>query len=199
MMPRNGALDCAAKALAYRLLTWVGGRLDPDRRVWLDGLRAELDAIEGGGEQLRWAVDGLRLLWTERGHTMLAESRVWANIWDTCAFGVALGALEVALLVAWHDLPDEAVPWRGLATFLLVYFAVAGLFAGRRTGTVARGAIAGLVTGLLAVLFFVLTLAVVYHLNRISALGGLPFFGLIGAVCGALGALAARPLRRRQQ
>jgi hypothetical protein len=195
-MPRNTVLDCVARAFAYRVLTWVGERLDPERRVWLVGLRAELDVIENSGEQLCWAVGGLRLLWTERRYTMPGKSRVWAATWDICLLGVVLGVLEVALLVAWRDLPEEVAPWRGLAAFLLVYFALAGLLAGRRTGTVARGAVAGLVTGLLAVLFFVLAFAVVYHLNRVSALGGLPFFGLIGAICGAFGALAARPLRR---
>jgi hypothetical protein len=199
MMPRNTILDRAAQTLAQRLLTWVGGRLDPERRVWLDGLRAELDAIGDGGGQLRWAMGGLLLLWAERRHTMLGEPQVWATIRDICAPGLALGGLEIALLVAWRQVPDEAVPWRGLAAFLLVYFALAGLLAGRRTGIVARGAVAGLVTGLLTVLFFVLALAVVDHLNRVRALGGLPFFGLIGAACGALGALAARPPQRRQR
>src|SRR4051794_35900221 len=134
MRSPNALLDRAAGRLAHHVLTWGGRQLAPARRVWIEGLRAELDVIPGGGAQLRWALGGLGVLWTARRDRMTNASPTWATLRDTGTLGVALGALEAALLVAWRDVPDAAVPWRGVVAGLVLGFALVGLLAGWRTG-----------------------------------------------------------------
>ena len=60
-----------ATRAAIRLLAWVEKHVDPAQQLWLDALRAELDAINGGFARLLWAAGGLRLVWFERRRHML--------------------------------------------------------------------------------------------------------------------------------
>jgi len=80
----------AAQA-ALRLLAWIAQRVDPAQQLWLEALRTELAAIDGGFAQLVWAVGGLRLIWFERRRHMVNA---------TYRYGpVLLNVLEAALLV----------------------------------------------------------------------------------------------------
>ncbi len=73
------------------MLAWVGKHIDPAQQLWLDALRAELAAIDGGIAQLVWAVGGLRLIWFERRRHMVNA---------TYRYGPALlHGLEAALFV----------------------------------------------------------------------------------------------------
>jgi hypothetical protein len=67
----RATLDRMATLAALRLLAWVGKRVDPAQQLWLEALRAELDAIDGGMARLVWAVGGLRLIWFERRRHMV--------------------------------------------------------------------------------------------------------------------------------
>ena len=71
MREMRAALDRLAKAAARRLLAWVARRVDSTQQTWLEALRAELDAIDGGIAQLVWAVGGLRLIWLDRRQHMV--------------------------------------------------------------------------------------------------------------------------------
>jgi hypothetical protein len=91
MRQRQTALDRIATLAALRLLAWVGKHIDPAQQLWLDALRAELDAIDGGIARLVWAVGGLRLIWFERRRHMVNA---------TYRYGpVLLPGLEAALFV----------------------------------------------------------------------------------------------------
>lgn len=91
MRQRQTALDRIATLAALRLLAWVGKHVDPAQQLWLDALRAELDAIDGGIARLVWAVGGLRLIWFERRRHMVNA---------TYRYGpVLLPGLEAALFV----------------------------------------------------------------------------------------------------
>jgi hypothetical protein len=48
MRQLRATLDRMATLAALRLLAWVAQRVDPAQQLWLEALRAELDAIEGG-------------------------------------------------------------------------------------------------------------------------------------------------------
>jgi hypothetical protein len=179
---------------------------DPARRTWQQALRAELDTIDSGPAQLRWALGSLALIRLPGRHAVL----------KTSAFGLVLGAILMVLIV-WsnvivpsHESDDEYTVWY-LAFYLglFVYFGVAGAVFG-------RGALTGAVTALLSVGIALLTFIVIDNLfldtvmtqpdkmagfaasgmtsardyvnqGNPSILVVLPFVMLIGAVCGALG------------
>jgi len=91
MRQRRTTLDRIATLAALRLLAWIGKRVDPDQQLWLEALRAELDAIDGGIARLVWAVGGLRLIWFERRQHMVNA---------TYRYGpVLLNVLGLALLI----------------------------------------------------------------------------------------------------
>jgi len=91
MRQRQTTLDRIATLAALRLLAWVGKHVDPAQQLWLDALRAELDAIDGGMARLVWAMGGLRLIWFERRRHMVNA---------TYRYGPALlHGLEAALFV----------------------------------------------------------------------------------------------------
>ncbi len=52
----RATLDRMATLAALRLLAWVGKLVDPAQQLWLEALRAELNAIDGGIARLGWAV-----------------------------------------------------------------------------------------------------------------------------------------------
>lgn len=92
MRQRKTTLDRLATLVALRLLAWVGKHIDPAQQLWLDALRAEFDAIDGGLARLVWATGGLRLVWFERRRSMVDV---------TYRYGpVLLSVLEAALFVA---------------------------------------------------------------------------------------------------
>jgi hypothetical protein len=87
----RATFDRMATLAALRLLAWVGKHVDPAQQLWLEALRAELDAIDGGIARLGWAVGGLRLIWFERRRHLVNA---------TYRYGpVLLPGLEAALFV----------------------------------------------------------------------------------------------------
>lgn len=58
----NGATGFPGR-VARTLITWAERNADPAGREWIGAMRAELDAIDGGLAQLRWAVGALPVLW----------------------------------------------------------------------------------------------------------------------------------------
>jgi hypothetical protein len=199
-------VDRLARAAARLIVGWCERVADPARRTWLQALRAELDTIEGGPAQLRWALGSLALVRIPRRHEVL----------KTSAFGLVLGAILMVLIV-WsnvivpsHESDDEYTAWY-LAFYLglFVYFGVAGAVFG-------RGALTGAVTALLSVGIALLTFIVIDNLfldtvmtqpDKMAGFAAsgmtsardyvnqgnpgifvvLLFVMLIGAVCGALG------------
>jgi hypothetical protein len=84
-------LDRIATLAALRLLAWVARRIEPEQQLWLEALRAELDAIDGGIARFLWAAGGLRLVWFDRRRHMVNA---------TYRYGpVLLPWLEVALFI----------------------------------------------------------------------------------------------------
>jgi len=64
-------IDRVCTAAAHGMLVWTARRLDPVRRPWIEAMRAEIGAIEGGVAQLAWAVwavGGLRLVYGAGDH-----------------------------------------------------------------------------------------------------------------------------------
>jgi hypothetical protein len=110
MRQTRATLDRIATLAALRLLAWVGKYVDPAHQLWLDALRAELDAIDGGIARLIWVVRGLRLVWFERRRSMLNATYRYGPVllpWLEVALFVGLtwslirqyGSLVVSLLV----------------------------------------------------------------------------------------------------
>jgi hypothetical protein len=51
------------RKLARALIAWVERYADPADREWIGAMRAELDVIDGGLAQLRWAAGAVLVLW----------------------------------------------------------------------------------------------------------------------------------------
>ena len=49
--------------VARSLIAWVERYADPADREWIGAMRAELDVIDGGLAQLRWAAGAVLVLW----------------------------------------------------------------------------------------------------------------------------------------
>jgi hypothetical protein len=101
------ALNRLAEAASFRLVAWTGASVDDARREWVDGLAAELAAIDGGWRKLAWAIDGLPLVWSfgkwrERGLESL-NRRMQMNSQLPGAQRSTLDSiiLNAATLVAW--------------------------------------------------------------------------------------------------
>jgi hypothetical protein len=151
-------LDRAADAL----LAWCARHADQARRPWIEALRAELDAVEGGpAARLRWALGGLSMRRSEMIRALLR----------TGAFGLALGAVLVVVIV-WTNVivpatesDDEYTGWYvAFLAGLLAYFFVAGLASSGRPSWPVSGAGAGAVTGALTMLIILVTFIVVDNL-----------------------------------
>lgn len=48
--------DSMLDAAARRLLAWSWDHAEPDRRPWIEGMRSELEVVEGGRARLLWAL-----------------------------------------------------------------------------------------------------------------------------------------------
>jgi tetratricopeptide (TPR) repeat protein len=123
---RAGAL--AAAALAGALLTWLAAGPPGPRREWLAALRAELDAIDGGGERLAWALGGLRLAWALEGRRRMAAGvRGWVP-------GIVRGTLGGALVVVGVVAGRLGVGMTGLAVLSALALALGWALWPRRSG-----------------------------------------------------------------
>ena len=154
----TGPLDRVADAL----LAWCARHADRARRPWIEALRGELDAVEGGpGARLRWALSGLSL-W---------RSGLTRALLRTAGFGLALGAVLVVVIV-WTNVivpstesDDEYAAWYvALLAGLMACFLAAGLASSGRPSWPVSGAVAGAVTGALTMLIIVVTFIVVDNL-----------------------------------
>ena len=67
--------------LALALITWAERYADPAEREWIGAMRAELDAVDGGVAQLRWAAGALPLdVFVVASHDPLVVMREYARI-----------------------------------------------------------------------------------------------------------------------
>jgi hypothetical protein len=89
--------DRATGAAARWLLAWTARSLGPSHRTWIDAMRAELEAIDGGGAQFAWALGGLQLGWVLQGRRMVALARRGKR---GRLVGAGLGAVSVLMLAA---------------------------------------------------------------------------------------------------
>jgi hypothetical protein len=123
-------LDRLAASTARRVLAWSAARLDGNERPWLDALAAELDEIEGGGAQLRWAMGGLRLVWHGGRRQMMSRAYQFSP-----AVLIVLGAMLFAWLA--FSLAQQyavlAVMW-GVLTGIVMLVVVPLLIALARAG-----------------------------------------------------------------
>ncbi len=92
-------IDRVCTAAAHGMLVWAAGRLDPARRPWIEAMRAEIGAIEGGVAQLAWAVGGLRLVWFERRIYGMGKVRTTWGWTRLVAAVLALAAIGVAFIL----------------------------------------------------------------------------------------------------
>jgi hypothetical protein len=72
--------------LARSLIAWVERYADPADREWIGAMRAELDVIDGGLAQLRWAAGAVLVLWRPYRvellrFTLCIAAVVAANYW----------------------------------------------------------------------------------------------------------------------
>lgn len=130
----GGSLDRLARATASTLLAVTAMCLSAGRREreWLDALRAELDAIDGGGAQLAWALGGVRFAWALGGRQQMSRAvHRWGPV---IGLSLLVGALAGAARTA--GLPVVALA--GLVGLALgVWWAVSPRAAGRRSEPVA--------------------------------------------------------------
>ena len=174
--------------VALSLITWAERYADPTEREWIGAMRAELDAVDGGVAQLRWAAGALPLLW-----------RPYRT--DILLFLLCTAA--VVLVNYWYPKFATARPVELFFFAQQFYVPLLGLLAAR----LAHRVIAGTVTGIAASL---LGFAVL-HVLGYGAPGastqlatGSPgmytqilLFVIVGAAFGTLGATTVLRLSRR--
>ncbi len=101
------ALNQLAEAASFRLVAWTSARVDDARREWVDGLAAELPAIEGGWRKLWWAIDGLPLVWSfgkwreRRSRALNRRTQMNSQLPNTRRAMLDSFVLNAATLVAW--------------------------------------------------------------------------------------------------
>src|SRR5580700_2803419 len=72
-MQMHGFLGRLADVLARQLLRWLHRRVEPGSREWLDALTAESECADNGWQRLRWALGGVRLVWTINEHSRIVR------------------------------------------------------------------------------------------------------------------------------
>jgi hypothetical protein len=132
------------------------------------------------------------------------EGRIWPGAAPICGLGIAFGVVAVGLTLGpwpWSRMPDTLPPLGLVLGIPLLYLAMVGLWAGRRTGRVAAGATVGAIIGAIGIGGPALVLALAYGIlprgpgGTAPALGALLVIGALGAVCGTAGALVGAQLR----
>jgi len=209
MIPARRLPDLVAARAARALLAWSAGRVDPWDRVWIDAMRGEVDEIGGGWAQLAWAAGALRLVWIARSRAARRELGAWPEAAHIVAGGVVLAVMSLVAFAT--NVPDlrQTSPAQVFG-FLVLYVVVAGFLSGHRTGRVVTGAWAGVACGLaLATVVCVAAFITAAHVGvgEVArsgfvglvgiAWGAVGFFVVLGAACGALGALAVTHGRRQ--
>jgi hypothetical protein len=133
---------------------------------------------------------------------MSTARRLGLAVVRTCSAGVVLGFLLVgtfALLNRLDVSSEEQFPWAVIYALLILYPAIVGFAVGRRDGRIRAGAWAGAVTAAIGWGIALLSLLGVGSVIGIMReIFGMAVFGVIGTVCGAIGALAGTRLRARR-
>ena len=167
------------RKFANSLTAWVERHADPADRVWIAAIRAELDVIDGGLAQLRWAAGAVPVLWR--------PYRV-----DLFRFMLCIAAVVVAN----YAYPKFATA-RPVELFFLVqqlYLPVVGILAAHATRRVLAGTVIGIAVSLLG---FGVLYALGYgspEATTLLASGGsgiyvqVLFFAIVGAAFGTMGA-----------
>jgi hypothetical protein len=169
--------------VARALVTWVERYADPADREWVEAMRAELDVIDGGLAQLRWAAGAVPVLWRTYGIDVLR-----------------LMLCTAVVVVANYTYPKFATA-RPVELFFFAqqfYLPVVGILAVRARGRVLAGT--GIGIGM-SVLGFVVLHVLGYGSSDATILlaNGDPkiyiqilFFVIIGAAFGTAGASVGR-------
>ena len=183
----SGPLRFAGK-VARSLITWAERYADPAEREWIGAMRAELDSVDGGVAQLRWAAGALPLLWRPYRSDIL----------------VFLFCTAAVVLVN-YSYPKFASA-RPVELFFFAqqfYMPLLGLLAARMAHRVLAGTVTGVAASLLG--FAVLHVLGYGAPDASTQLAtGSPgayvqilFFAIIGAAFGTLGATTVSRLSRR--
>lgn len=136
-------LDRFAEAASLRLVAWTGARVDDARREWVDGMAAELAAIESGWRKLVWAIDGLPLVWAfgkwrARGRESLSRrTQMNSQLPATQRSMLNAFVLNAVSLVVWwifvfvwirSQFPDGMTDWR-VSALTVVWAGLLGVLA----------------------------------------------------------------------
>jgi hypothetical protein len=174
----NGATGFPGR-VARRLITWAEQNADPAGREWIGAMRAELDAIDGGFAQLRWAAGALPILWRPyRG--------------DAARF--LLGIATVVVVNYSYPKLTTARPLELLFFAQQFYLPLVGMFAARSTHRVLAGTVLGVAASVVgfAVLFVLAfggpDVTALLQSGNLSTYLQILFFAVIGAAFGTLGA-----------
>jgi hypothetical protein len=174
--------------LALALITWAERYADPAEREWIGAMRAELDAVDGGAAQLRWAAGALPLLWR--------PYRLDILLFVLCT---------AAVVLVNYSYPKFATA-RPIELFFFaqqIYLPLLGLVAARSAHRVLAGTGTGIAASLLG--FAVLDVLGYGAPGASTQLAtGSPgihmqilFFAIVGAAFGTLGATTVLRLSRR--
>jgi hypothetical protein len=163
--------DRLIDAAARRVLAWSVDRVEPDRRPWIEAISSELDLVESGPARLVWALGGLTVVCRTRRSTLIRTWRSWPALFRTMAFGLALGAAMLALVV-WsnvvvpsHESDSEYTAWYlVLYAGLFAYFTTSGFMASRGGGSITASALTGGATALVGIGIAMLTFVVIDNL-----------------------------------
>lgn len=206
-------LDRLAGTAARRLLAWAGGRSAVSDRPWIRVLRAEVDELGTGLDQLAWAVEVLPLVLAERVAALL---RRWRPRLVWLASGGGLGGLRVygpavvsgMVMLAWmygHRAHLESgaplLAALRLLPYYLVFYTGRGLLTARRRSDDAAAAVAAAtaVVGYLVVVagasaYIGATVpGAVWVVLPITSLLLVFVVAATGAACGVLGAALGHP------
>jgi hypothetical protein len=191
--------------VARSLISWAERSADPAEREWIQALRAELDLIEGGHAQLRWAAGVMPLLWRSyRADILRSIVCVTAVVVANYAYPKFVVTFQVFFV------NDGTNTWTRVADPVeLLFFAqqfylpVVGILVAQATRRLLPGTVIGIGLSLLG-------LGVLHALGygspsaTMALANGSPsmnveilFFALVGAAFGTLGATVGLHTSRR--
>ncbi len=131
----------------------------------------------------------------------MGRRHFWMALANRYLFGVVLGILLVltfAVLNRMDVSDEEQLPWVILYALLTLYPAMVGFLAGRGSRSIGAGARAGAITALIGWGIALLSLIGTRTAGLPIEAAGLMLFALIGAACGAIGALIGIRLQRTE-
>jgi hypothetical protein len=183
-----------AAPASERIMNWIAARVDPARRDWVEAMRAELCAIDGGWNRLAWALGGFRLLWVfGRTGNVIYGQRGFPALGSVCVSGAVLAGVFWFMFV--HHYPANSTAIARVEGVLAVYLFATGFLAGpARKGFVA-GAWIGLASAILGVFGGFVMWSEGAWINPLYYV----IAGAIGMLFGGLGGIARSHLSRTSQ